>query len=546
MKHSISLIFFASCLLPASLHAQDKPASSDAAVASNAYTIDLYVDTKTKQIFSEPGEGRVRMGSFEKVSDKATKPAAGAESGGAPATGREGAVAAAASSGAPQQVAAAKPAGFGYTDWKASDPFKWNLNGDGSQYLKFGFLNQAQLRYEQNNPGSLIQGQPANDSTDIGLRRTRLVLQGQITDRVYFYTQYGMNNFNFLSQMDNNRHIAAYFHDAFGELRLTQGHQMTIGGGLGMFNGLSRFSAPSVSTILTLDVPLAAQYDTERTSLFNRHLGVYLRGQVSKFRYIVAANDSFPITTDGITGDGAISPSISNFAQIGHKKQYTGMFYWNFWDTEPNTNPYMQGTYLGKKSILNLEAGFVTQKAAMWTGTSAANAQFHDMTHWSVAMFLDAPVDKVKETAISAYAGYFNFNYGQNYLRYNGNGQNSANGAGAGISGGGNGGAFGNTYPMFGTGDMVYAQIGYLLPKDLLGGNNGQLQPYASITSAQWQAVHDRMNVFNAGFNWLIKGHNSKITFDYQNRPIFNLNASNELVKTSSRGQFVVQYQIAF
>src|SRR5665647_3768102 len=98
MKHSISLIFFTSCLLPASLHAQDKPASPDAAAASNAYTIDLYVDTKTKQIFSEPGEGRVRMGSFEKVSDKAAKPAASAESGGAPATatGREGAVAAAA------------------------------------------------------------------------------------------------------------------------------------------------------------------------------------------------------------------------------------------------------------------------------------------------------------------------------------------------------------------------------------------------------------------------------------------------------------------
>ena len=99
MKHSISLIFFASCLLPASLHAQDKPTSPDPAAASNAYTIDLYVDTKTKQIFSEPGEGRVRMGSFEKVSDKAAKPAAGAEPGGAPATGREGAVAAASSSG---------------------------------------------------------------------------------------------------------------------------------------------------------------------------------------------------------------------------------------------------------------------------------------------------------------------------------------------------------------------------------------------------------------------------------------------------------------
>ena len=67
MKLSFSLIFFFYCLISASAKAQDKPPSPDSAAAPAAYTIDLYVDTKTKQIFSEPGEGRVRMGSFEKV-----------------------------------------------------------------------------------------------------------------------------------------------------------------------------------------------------------------------------------------------------------------------------------------------------------------------------------------------------------------------------------------------------------------------------------------------------------------------------------------------
>ena len=129
---------------------------------------------------------------------------------------------------------------MGYANWKSPDPFKWNLNGDGSQYLKFGFLNQVWLRYEDNNPGSTVMGKPVDDTTDIGLRRTRFVLQGQLTDRVYFYTQYGMNNFNFLSQNGSssnsgvddlgNRKIQAFFHDAFGELRLTKGHQMVVGG----------------------------------------------------------------------------------------------------------------------------------------------------------------------------------------------------------------------------------------------------------------------------------------------------------------------------
>jgi phosphate-selective porin OprO/OprP len=41
----------------------------------SALAIDLYVDTKTKQIYAEPGRGRELMGSFEKVGEK-TAPAA--------------------------------------------------------------------------------------------------------------------------------------------------------------------------------------------------------------------------------------------------------------------------------------------------------------------------------------------------------------------------------------------------------------------------------------------------------------------------------------
>jgi phosphate-selective porin OprO/OprP len=43
-----------------------------ASATSAAFAMDLYVDTKTKQIYAEPGRGRELMGSFEKV-DKAAK-----------------------------------------------------------------------------------------------------------------------------------------------------------------------------------------------------------------------------------------------------------------------------------------------------------------------------------------------------------------------------------------------------------------------------------------------------------------------------------------
>jgi phosphate-selective porin OprO and OprP len=51
-------------------------AALSAGASYNAYAIDLYVDTKTKQIYAESGPGRQLMGSFEKVGDAAAaKPA---------------------------------------------------------------------------------------------------------------------------------------------------------------------------------------------------------------------------------------------------------------------------------------------------------------------------------------------------------------------------------------------------------------------------------------------------------------------------------------
>ena len=45
-------------------------------VTPGAYAIDLYVNTKTKQIFTEPGPDRERIGAFERVEDKPVQTAA--------------------------------------------------------------------------------------------------------------------------------------------------------------------------------------------------------------------------------------------------------------------------------------------------------------------------------------------------------------------------------------------------------------------------------------------------------------------------------------
>jgi len=424
------------------------------------------------------------------------------------------------------------------------EEMKLKLNEDGSHYLKWTFLNQIWLRYNDSNPGTTVMGEPANQTFDIGLRRTRLQFFGQLTDHVFFYTQFGQNNFNYLagqnSNNNGNRKFQAFFHDALGEYKVWKANdKLKLGGGLTIANGLSRFSQPSVGTIMTMDVPVFAQATVDQTDEFSRKLSIYARGQLGKFDYRIILSDPFPVTSNGSPSSPTPGPS-ANFAHIGHHKQYQGFFLYNFFDKETHTTPYMTGTYLGKKKVLNLEAGFISQRKATWSSTDGGvTTDYHDMNLWSVAMFYDAPLNVEKGTALSAYVGYFDMDYGPNYLRYNGI-MNPANG----ITNGPAPGSQGNAFPMFGTGNVIYTQVGYLLKKDLFG-DSGTLMPYASLMSADFDQLKDQMSVFDVGVNWLIKGHGSKLTLDYQNRPVY-VSEGGDLIKTTTKGQIVLQYQISF
>jgi hypothetical protein len=288
---------------------------------------------------------------------------------------------------------------------------------------------------------------------------------------------------------------------------------------------------------MTMDVPVFAQATVDQTDEFSRKLSVYARGQLGKLDYRVVLSDPFPITTNGQT-----PPALSGnatFAQQGHQKQYQGLFIYNFFDTESHTTPYMTGTYLGKKKVLNLEAGFINQGNATWT-KEGTDTTYHNMNLWSAAVFYDAPVNSDKGTALNAYVGYYNYDFGPGYLRYNGI-MNPASS----VSGPYPTGSHGNAFPMFGTGQVWYAQVGYLMKKDLLGEDHGTLMPYASLMSADYERLDKQMNVFDVGVNWFLKGHSSKFTLDYQSRPYYEQQGSS-LIRDGRRSQVVLQYQIFF
>lgn len=426
---------------------------------------------------------------------------------------------------------------------KAINPLKIHLNEDGSRYLQLTFLNQTWFRWNESNPGTMVQGSNRPQTLDIGLRRTRIQMIAQATDRVFLYFQFGQNNFNAQSNNAGNRKVAAFFHDALCEYKVSKDDKLHLGGGLTITNGLSRFSQPAIGSIMTMDVPVFAQATVDQTDQFSRKLSVYARGQIGKLDYRLVFSDPFPINTNGQTPPKLAEQA--NFAQKNRHKQYQAYLQWQFFDKENNQIPYMTGTYLGKKKVFNLGAGLIYQPSAMWKqGASSTDTVYQDMRLWALEAFYDAPLNQEKGTAISAYLGYFNYYFGSHYLRYNGlmnpASGNSGNGR---ITGAGP--VFGNAFPMFGTGQALYGQLGYLLPAHLLGSEHGALMPYASAMYADWQRLEGQpMLVTNLGLNWLINGHKAKLSLDWQNRPVYGLNAEGKVLSQGNRNCVVLQYQI--
>jgi hypothetical protein len=430
---------------------------------------------------------------------------------------------------------------------------KFNINESGSHYFQAIFMNQTWIRYSEMNPGTLRFGQPVANTFDIGLRRTRIQLYGQVSDRAFIYFQFGQNNFNNAYNAASNRKIAAFFHDAVCEYKVTPGNGLKIGAGLTVLNGVSRFSQPSVGSIMTLDVPVFLQYSVDQVDQFDRRLSVYARGQAGKLDYRIYLADPFPVNSNGSTapppGKNAtfVNTALSG---AGIYKQFGGYFAYNFLGNEPHTTPYMQGTYLGKKKIWNIAVGAVYQPKATWHLSESSSGSFIDttynnMVHLGFESYFDVPVNKERRSAFNAFAGYYITDYGKNYLRYNGI-MNPATASSATKLV--QSSAYGNSFPMFGSGNVTYFQAGYLLAENLLGGGHGQLMPYLSAQVARYDALGNLTSaVFDAGVNGLLNGHQSKISVDFQSRPTFSKETlSGNIINGPRRNAVTLQYQVSF
>lgn len=417
------------------------------------------------------------------------------------------------------------------------DGLKIYLNDDSTRYIQGTGLAQVWVRYNDNNPGSAIYGTPKKETFDVGLRRVRYQVMAQVNKKVFFYTQFGINSFNSLSA----RKPGLFLHDVTAEYKLFKNY-FTIGGGLNGWNGTARYTSSGVGNILGMDLPTIEETTNDVTDQFVRKLGVYAKGQISGLDYRFAAANPFPIQNSLTTVAALSGTNSAAFSTKAPEMQYQGYVKWQFLDKESNQLPYSAGSYLGKKRILNVGGGFTYQKNAMWYKNAALDTISTPLQQFAIDVFYDSYLNKEKQNAITAYAAFLNYDFGPNYIR-NAGAMNTANGTIGTASFNGEG----NNAPLIGTGQVVYAQAAYLFKKDLFG-KNGTLQPYASGSFANYQKLKDPVLIYDIGVNWIIAGQNSKISLDYQSRPIFNTNSNGDIheTKNARRGQVVLQYQIAF
>ncbi|WP_262386010.1 hypothetical protein [Hymenobacter sp. BT491] len=428
---------------------------------------------------------------------------------------------------------------------------KVNLSPDGSKYLRFMTWHQVYVRYNENNTNTLrAPNKPQHSQIDFGLRRSRLVILAQLNPRFLIYTHFGINNQNAVSggapgeTTGPGKKPQFFIHEAVTEYKVNK--YLNLGAGLHYYNGISRLTSASTTSILTMDLPLTNFPTIDQTDQFARWFGIYAKGRIGKFDYRMAIDDPFltnqastPLNL-GTTAAGVnTGTNIAQYNPQNTKHVYQGYFNYNFLEPEASVLPYFQGTYLGTKRVLSIGAGFLYNKDAMYSRstTSVVPSTFpaatdlfaavptrkHDMKMYGVDVFYDAPIDTASRTALTVYGVYYNFSMGPNYVRF----------VGAENPGFGTVATRGNAVPQSGTGSSEYLQLGFLLPKQTFGPK-ARLQPYVAYLHSSYEGLRDAsgerkgVNIYDAGVNLLLDGHNAKVTLNYRARPDFtNVNSVN-------------------
>ena len=400
-----------------------------------------------------------------------------------------------------------------------STPMRIKFNEKGDKYVQLGIWNQVWFRSIENNPGTAVNGNAQDNSTDAGIRRFRLTAQFEVNPRYRIFMQVGMNNQTFISGGGSGsgangagKRPSFFVHDAYNEYDIilkNKEHKnpfsLSLGAGLHAWNGVSRLTNTSTSKMLTADIPTLNFPTIEMADQFARQFGIFIHGELGKLAYRMNVNKPFATNQ---------TPQV-NRAFDNNKNgnlSFAGYFDYQFLDKDAQNTSFLSQSYLGEKDMFNIGAGYYSApKSTISINPNTNQEEVHNTNVFGLDVYLDKKVgDRSKKMAFTLYSVLYNYNFGKNYYRTTGimnpgeadpsfTGQTALEG-------------FGNNRINFGTGNVWFTQTGFLLPEF---SKEVRLQPYVIYTLKDLKALNQTGHYFDLGINLLFHNHNAKLTLNY-------------------------------
>lgn len=446
---------------------------------------------------------------------------------------------------------------------KSVDVFKrglrLDLNKEKTSYFKTIIGIQTWWRMGETNPGTInkLSEEPITNFSDFAMRRIRTMFYANIENKYLLFAHFGATSDGTYSNMYNN----VYVHDFQGQIKVADKNY--VGGGIHFWQGLSRLSRIGSNNYLILDNPGFNFPEVNRTDAIVRQMGVFARGvTLGKLGYQFSINK--PLITDDagsptLGGKPMSKNEMLDFAANGHSgategetyllKQtnynYNGYLFWQFWDIESQSvSGATQMNYFGQKRVFNIGAGFQHQPGG--TGTYRENEignmyiEENDVTKFAVDVFLSTPIGH-SNGGFTGYAVYYNYQYGDNYLRtshvlggFAGTDPNATEVSPQGT---------GFSQYSHGTGHIFHTELAYTLPKTIYNSEK-KIQPFVAFSYKNLEGLDEASFQSDYGLNWAIIGQHVKLSAQYSLRPVYMINDQGQQKVDSHAGLFVTQLQL--
>ena len=344
---------------------------------------------------------------------------------------------------------------------------KFKINDESNVWISF----LLQLRGEWLEDGQ-IDG--SGWKSDFYIRRARILFGGKINRYVDFFVETDNPNMGKDTAIKDNAgntigyksstESRTFIQDAWVRLTFSKAFKVVFGQILLPF---SHNNATGATSLLGLDYNLSVVKFPQTGHVVWREYGAEVMGLVSlpagSLDYRVGIFDG----VETLKGTGVTINGDDNY-------RLTGRIQYNLFDSE---GFYYKGTYLGKKKIVSIGAGFDYQKDAA-ADSYDSPTKVDDYKAWTVDLFVDYPLEN--SDVVTFEAGYINYDYGN---------LNSSDGK------------------------AVYAQFGYLFNKNI---GIGKVEPVLRYQNFDSSISGNDTTEYYIGFAYWIDGFRANIKAEYK------------------------------